>query len=175
MGHDMPSPLGHGLAGIAAGWAASRPARPTRTLVVQTVTLAAIGMAPDLDLLWGRHSREAHSLGAALLVAAIAAWWRWPVGATSRARIFATVSLVWFLHPVMDAYAIDNTEPIGVMLWWPVSTRFVHSSQPFFDAISRMWRSPDIWSHNAIAGAHELAIFVPIVALVWLLRRSKTT
>jgi len=173
MGHDMPSPLGHGLAGIAAGWAVARPARLTRALLVQTLTLTAIGMAPDLDLLWGRHSRETHSIGAAIIIAAVASWRRWPVGAASRTYIFATVGLAWFLHPVLDAFSIDNAEPIGVMLWWPFSTRFVHSSHAFFDPISRMWNSPDIWSHNATAAAHELMLLAPFLALVWMARRRR--
>lgn len=169
----MPSPLGHGLAGIAAGWAANRPARPTRALITQSLVLAAIGMAPDLDLLWGRHSRETHSIGAAVIVAAVAAWQRWPVGAASRARIFAAVWLAWFIHPVFDAFSIDNAEPIGVMLWWPFSARFVHSSHAFFDPISRMWGSPDIWSHNATAAAHELLLMAPLLLVIWLMRRGR--
>ena len=170
----MPSPLGHGLAGIAAGWAAGRPGRPSRALITQTLVLAAIGMAPDLDLLWGRHSRETHSIGAALIVAAIAAWRRWPVGVDRRVGIFAVVCLTWFIHPVLDAFSVDNAAPIGVMLWWPFSTAFVHSSHTFFDPISRMWGSPDIWSHNATAAAHELMLMTPLLAAVWLLRRGRT-
>jgi len=169
----MPSPVGHGLAGIAAGWAVGRPARSTRALAVQTLTLAAIGMAPDLDLLWGRHSRETHSIGAALVVASLAAWRRWPVGADTRGRIFATAAATWLIHPVLDVFSIDNAEPIGVMLWWPFSAAFVHSPHAFFDPISRMWYSPDIWSHNALAAAHELMWLAPVALLVYLARRAR--
>ena len=170
----MPSPLGHGLAGVEAGWAAGRPVRPSRALITQALVLAAIGMAPDLDLLWGRHSRETHSIGAALIIAAIAAWRRWPVGVDRRVGIFAVVCLTWFIHPVLDAFSVDNAAPIGVMLWWPFSTAFVHSSRTFFDPISRMWGSPDIWTHNATAAAHELMLMTPLLAAVWLLRRGRT-
>jgi len=138
---------------------------------VQALTLAAISMAPDLDLLWGRHSRETHSLGAALIVASLVAWRRWPVGAETRTRIFAVVAVTWFIHPVMDVFAIDNAEPIGVMLWWPFSTSFVHSAHAFFDPISRMWSSPDIWRHNATAAMHEVMWLVPILAVIWIARR----
>jgi LexA-binding, inner membrane-associated putative hydrolase len=169
----MPSPVGHGLAGIAAGWAVGRPARLTRALVVQSLTIAAIGMAPDLDLLWGRHGRETHSIGAAVIVASLAAWRRWPVGAETRGRIFATVLLAWLIHPVLDVFSVDNNPPLGVMLWWPFNDRFVHSSYTIFDAISRMWNSPDVWTHNATAAAHELLLIAPLVAVIWLVRRRR--
>ena len=97
----MPSPIGHSLAGLAVGWATNRPGRPLRPLLAQAATLAALSVAPDLDLLWGRHSRETHSLGAALIVAGLAAWWRWPIGPT-RPRIFLAAALVWLAHPLMD-------------------------------------------------------------------------
>lgn len=169
----MPSPVGHSLAGIAAGWAVARPLRVPRALIVQVVTLAAIGMAPDLDLLWGRHSRETHSLGAALIVASVGAWRRWPVGAEHRWRIFFAVLLAYFAHPVMDAFAIDNAEPIGVMLWWPFSSAFVHSSHAFFDPISRAFSSPAMWTHDLIAASHEVALLLPIVVVVWIVRRAR--
>lgn len=167
----MPSPVGHSLAGVAMGWALNRPARPWRPLVWQTMTLAAISVAPDLDLLWGRHSRETHSIGAGLAVAAVAAWRRWPIGST-RPRIFGAAFLAWFIHPVMDSFAIDNAEPIGVMLWWPFSSRFVHASHPFFDPISRAWSDPGVWLHNFTAASHELLLIAPVLFVVWVLRRT---
>lgn len=141
--------------------------------MVQSLTLAAIGMAPDLDLLWGRHGRETHSIGAAVIVASLAAWRRWPVGAETRERIFATVLLAWLIHPVLDVFSVDNNPPLGVMLWWPFSDRFVHSSYTIFDPISRMWNSPDVWTHNATAAAHELLLMAPLVAVIWLVRRRR--
>lgn len=133
--------------------------------------LALIGMAPDLDLLWGRHSRETHSVGAALAVAALAAWRRWPVGSESRLRIFAAVGAAWLIHPVLDAFSIDNAVPVGVMLWWPFSHAFVHSSHAFIDPISRDWGWAGIWAHNLLAAAHEAMWLAPTAALVWWWRR----
>ena len=170
----MPSPLGHGLAGLAVGWLGSRPARPGRALFTQALVLGAIATAPDLDLLWGRHSRETHSLGAALIVAAVAAWGRWPVGTRSRLATFAVVAAVWLSHPLLDVFAIDNAEPIGVMLWWPFSSAFVHSAYAFFDPISRHWHSPDIWSHNFRAALHELLRLGPLAITAYYLRQKLT-
>ena len=170
----MPSPVGHSLASIAVGWALNRPAQPTRALIVQTATLVAIGIAPDLDLLWGHHEAQTHSIGAALVVAAIAAWRRWPVGADTRARVFISVFLVWLVHPMMDAFSVDNNPPIGVMLWWPLSTTYVHSAHTIFDPISRYWSRPETWPNNFVAALHETVRIAPIVAIAWLLRRKTT-
>ena len=128
-------------------------------------------LAADLDLLWGRHSRETHSVGAAFAVAALAAWRRWPVGEGSRTRIFAAVGAAWLIHPVLDAFSIDNAAPVGVMLWWPFSHAFVHSPNAFIDPISRDWGSAGIWAHNLLAAWHEVRWLAPIAMLVWWLRR----
>ncbi len=169
----MPSPVGHSLAAIAVGWAVNRPAGPRRALVAQTATLAAIGIAPDLDLLWGHHEAQTHSVGAALVVAAIVAWRRWPIGADTRARLFVAAFLVYLIHPVMDAFAIDNNPPIGVMLWWPFSHAYVHSSHAFFAPISRYWSRPETWPNNFMAAAHEILWLAPFVALAWFARTLK--
>ena len=145
-------------------------------LVVQTLTLAAIGIAPDLDLLWGRHSRETHSIGAAVLVAGVAAWRRWSVGGTTRTRVFLTVLLAWFIHPVLDAFSMDSNPPIGVTLWWPFSSAFVHSTHALFHPISRYWTRVGTWPNNFMAAGYEVVLLAPLVALAWIARRKvKTT
>ncbi len=171
----MPSPVGHSLASIAVGWAVNRPAKPWRELLIQSATLTAIGISPDLDILWGRHSRETHSLGAALIVATIAMWWRWPVGEESRPRIFLAALLAYFIHPVLDTLAIDSDPPLGVMLWWPFSSGFVHSAHAFFDPISRYWHESWTWPHNFTAGMHEFLMIAPFTLLVGILRHKVDT
>ena len=59
----MPSPIGHALGGIAAGWAIA-PVKNARNAVL----LAGAGAAADLDLLVGTHRGPTHSLGAAVLM-----------------------------------------------------------------------------------------------------------
>src|SRR5687767_11386137 len=94
----VPSPLGHGLAAVATGWAISGMPAAKSAFVRQTAILVAVGIAPDLDLLIGRHSMETHSIGAAVVVASIAAWQRWPV-APSRMMTWLAVALAWMSHP----------------------------------------------------------------------------
>ena len=71
----MPSPVGHALGGIAAGWLVqSRPSScdGAQRQLTRTLGFAGLGMAADLDLLVGLHRGPTHSLAAALLVSLLA-------------------------------------------------------------------------------------------------------
>lgn len=162
----MPSPVGHALAAVAAGWTIARPAETRAALVAQTVTLAAIGMAPDLDLLIGRHSRETHSLGAAVIVASIAALMHWPI-APDRRRIWLAACAAYLTHPVLDMLAPDHAPPIGVMFFWPFSREHFETGLEIFLPISRDWASPDLYANNLRAAVREVLILVPVVTLTW--------
>jgi len=134
-------------------------------LLRQVAILVAIGMAPDLDLLIGRHSMETHSIGAAALVATLAAWQRWPV-ASSRVVIWVAVALAWMSHPLLDALGSDTSAPYGVMAFWPFSTEHVRTGWDVFGPISRRYWRDDFWSINASSVLREVLVLAPIVALV---------
>jgi len=136
----------------------------------QAATFAAVGVAPDLDLLIGRHSMETHSIGAAVAVALVAAWWRWPV-ARDRWHIWLAVCLAWMSHPVADALAPDTSPPIGVMLLWPFSADFYNSGIHVFAPISRRWWLPGFTLNNVLAVVRELLILGPVLALLAWRRR----
>jgi membrane-bound metal-dependent hydrolase YbcI (DUF457 family) len=127
--------------------------------------LAGIGLLPDLDLLIGRHSMESHSVGAAMLAGALAAWLRCPV-ARSRSRIFLAVCLAWVSHPLLDALGADSSPPYGVMLLWPFSSEHVMAG-PVFDAISRRWWLPGFVSGNLAAMTKEVLILGPLALAYW--------
>jgi membrane-bound metal-dependent hydrolase YbcI (DUF457 family) len=169
----VPSPIGHGLAAVAAGWLVANPSSG-KELVIQSVTLAAIGVLPDLDLLINRHSAETHSVGAAVIVASVAAFARVPVAQT-RARIWATVFLAWMTHPLLDAFTGDSSVPVGIMVWWPFSSAHYHSGIVVFDSIYRRWWLPGFLEHNALAAAKEFVILGPVTGLVWWVRRRRMT
>ena len=144
----MPSPVGHAIGALAAGWAtAGRVER--RTALRGALILAGVGVAPDLDLLIGRHSMETHSVGAAVMVASLAAWQRWPVAST-RVRIFLTIAVAWFTHPLLDAHGADGSAPYGVMMFWPFSREHI-SLVSVFDPISRRWWLPGFLTNNLLA------------------------
>ena len=135
--------------------------------------LAALGMAPDLDLLIGRHSQETHSIGAALLVATIAAWRRWPIASTP-ARIWIAAFTAWFSHPLFDASSVDLGPPVGVMMFWPFSSDYWHTGINMFGAIERHWYHQSFWRQNITSFVRELAILVPITGAVWWVRRRQS-
>lgn len=166
----MPSPVGHALGAIAVGWALSPRVETRRAAIVSTAIFAAIGVAPDLDLLIGRHSRETHSLGAAAVLAAVAAWRRWPIGSTRR-QIFVAAFLAWFSHPLLDALGSDTAPPLGVMALWPFSTAHFQFGWSVFAPISRSWWSVPAMLRNVLAVAREVAILGPVVFLAAWARR----
>jgi inner membrane protein len=168
----MPSPLGHGLAAVAAAWLATAPPPERRARLQQAAILIAIGVAPDLDLLWGRHSMETHSLGAAALVASLAVWQRWPV-ASSPLRIWLAVAAAWLTHPLLDALSADSSPPIGIQLLWPMSGVYVSAGIEVFGPISRRYWLDSFWAINLASIAREVVILVPVVVgATWLrLRR----
>ena len=168
----MPSPVGHALGALAAGWLTTPPTADRRRLGLQVACLVALGVAPDLDLLWGRHSRETHSIGAALVVGLVAAWRRWPLGPSGRGGIFVTAFGAWFSHALMDVHSIDGAAPFGVMLLWPFSPAFVHAGWAFFDPISRHFDQPGVWAHNLRAAWHEVVRVAPVTGLIWWWRHA---
>jgi hypothetical protein len=168
----MPSSIGHGLASVGVGWMVARPAPSKRTLVAQVLVLGTIGVAPDLDLLVGRHSAETHSVGAALIVAGIAAWGLWPVAAT-RWRVFGAVLLAWAVHPMLDMLALDTSAPHGVMILWPFSQEHYQSGWSVFTAISRRYWIPGFVSYTVFAVVREIVILAPVLAVIWWWRRSR--
>jgi hypothetical protein len=157
----MSSPIGHGLAAVAAGWLVARPAMSRKELMIQTGALAVVGVMPDLDLLIGRHSAETHSIGAAAIVASVAALARVPV-ARDRARIWLAIFLAWMTHPVLDAFTADNSVPIGIMAWWPFSSAHYHSGIAVFDSIYRRWWLPGFFEQNIGAALKEVVLLGPI-------------
>jgi membrane-bound metal-dependent hydrolase YbcI (DUF457 family) len=150
----------------------ARPKVGRRALAVQCGILVALGCAPDLDLLIGRHSRETHSLGAAVIAASIAAWRRWPIAGT-RGRIWWAAFLAWLSHPLLDMLSLDTSIPIGVMFLWPFSHAHMQTGWNVFASIYRNYHESGFTWHNILAAARECVIVAPFTAAVWLVRRRR--
>jgi membrane-bound metal-dependent hydrolase YbcI (DUF457 family) len=194
----MPSPLGHALGGLTAGWliagAPVRATRDRRPMLPWTSTwsgalvFAAIGMAPDLDFLAGMHRTYAHSLGAALIVTLAAMALTRPSTTdttyathaphtthpicTSRLTIGLVCGAAYASHILLDWLGTDGSPPIGVMALWPISSDYYESSLHLFMSTSRRYWLPGFWRENATAAAYEIGMLLPIaVAVYWLRRR----
>jgi membrane-bound metal-dependent hydrolase YbcI (DUF457 family) len=156
----VPSPVGHGLGGIAAGWLVS-----PRHDRAAAWTLAALGAAADLDLIVRDHRGAAHSLGAAFLTGVIV----WLV--TRRWRWGAAAGLAWAAHVLLDWVGEDTWPPIGIPALWPFSHGYFQSSIVIFPSVSRQyWRHWEFVYFNARALVVELIVLVPIVLLILKLR-----
>ena len=179
----MPSPIGHVLGGVAAGWlvagrstavpghAPRRRAWWTSGLRQQAAAFGLMGTAPDIDLLFGAHSTYTHSVGAVALTAVGALLW-------TRARdprvAFACAAAV-ASHVLLDWLGSDTTPPLGVMALWPFTREFYQSPFFVFMAISRRWWLPGFYRQNGLAALRELLILAPIVAVIGGLRGRPAT
>ena len=156
----MPSPLGHALGGLAAGWIASSATR-NRSRVLDAGWFAAAGMAADLDLLVGAHSGPTHSVGATAIVGLLAYLM------TRRRSFSLAVSAAYASHIVLDWLGSDRAPPIGIMALWPLSRDYHESSLHVFHAVSRRYWQPDFWALNMHAVAREVIVLGPIAALIF--------
>src|SRR5262245_29323164 len=111
----MPSPLGHGLAGAAAGWAVD--GAPPRAVWTdrRTLLFALVALVPDLDLLFGAHSGPSHGLGGALLAGLLV----WAIARLRRAPRASTLAIAcaaaYSSHTLLDWLGTDTSPPIGIM------------------------------------------------------------
>jgi membrane-bound metal-dependent hydrolase YbcI (DUF457 family) len=158
----VPSPIGHALGGIAAGWGSA----PRRDVAAAAI-LAAASIAPDLDLLVHSHRGPTHSLGAALIAGAVA----WVV--SRRPRWGAAVALAWASHVLLDWMSNDTRPPLGITALWPISREYYKASFEVFPAISRRYWLAEFWVYNFWALAVELVVLLPVTALVVSMYRSR--
>jgi membrane-bound metal-dependent hydrolase YbcI (DUF457 family) len=165
----MPSPIGHGLAGLLTTWVTAPRAR--WSLALAGALLAAL---PDVDVLFGGHRGSTHSLGAIMVVSAAAAAFaavrRLPIG-----RVVTVCSLAYASHLLLDWLGKDTATPYGVMVFWPFSSRYYSSGANLFLEISRRYWKPDEFIlGNLRSIGWELALLLPIAALAWWIKRQKT-
>ena len=171
----MPSPIAHALAGVAAGWIVDPPPRrDTRGAIQRSIVFSALGMAADLDLLFGAHSGPTHGLGAAVLVG-FAAWLCLRAFGRGSSRTTAgACALAYASHTLLDWLGTDSSPPIGIMALWPIGRDYYESHLHVFMAISRRYWLPGFWASNGRALVRELAILLPLAALVFFARRRQT-
>jgi inner membrane protein len=171
----MPSPVGHALGGLIAGWLSSgRSAAPVpgshdpRRTYRRAALFASLGVAPDLDLLFGTHSTYTHSVGAVALA------WLMASAATrgGSPRFAVACAAAWASHLLLDWLGADSTPPLGIMALWPFSREFYLSPVAVFSAISRRYWLPDFYRFNTIAVLRELLILGPVL---WLTTRTRGT
>jgi membrane-bound metal-dependent hydrolase YbcI (DUF457 family) len=170
----MPSPLGHAIAGVAAGWLVAGAPRTLRQpkYVKEAALFAALGTLPDVDLLVGMHSGPTHSVGAAALIGAafFAAVARRSF--PRRGRFALACLAAYASHILLDWLGTDTSPPLGIMALWPFSRAYYESDLHIFMAISRRYyHGWPFFKSNLAAIALELVILIPTLALVVALRQ----
>ena len=182
----MPSPVGHFIGGVAAGWlvagapekSAVRPRFSDPTIWREAIVFGALGVIPDLDLLYGAHRTATHSVGAAFTVGVLAAavWWlrrgTGKVFGNGVWRFASACAAACASHALLDWLGHDTSAPFGVMALWPFYTTYYESGLHLFPAISRRYHQG--WTfidQNVRAIGLEVAILGPILLLVIGFRR----
>jgi len=147
----MPTPLAHGVAGIAA----MRTARGTATPLKLAVAAFVIAQLPDIDFVPGLlvhnvgafHRGATHSLAGALFASLIiaAVMRRLSPRLLGRAvapeplpfwLCYAFVLPVYLSHIALDLVSLDVVDNSGLMLWWPVTREYVSAPLPLPAALT---------------------------------------
>lgn len=168
----MPTPVGHALGALLL--TAPLRARFGWRGTAAAAAVASAAVAPDLDLLVGRHSAETHSIGAAALAGvAVFAVMR-ARGSRAAAPWALVIGAAVLSHALFDWLGSDTSAPIGIMALWPFSRAYFESDLHLFMAVSRRYWLAEFWTYNLTALARELlTLGVPALAAEWWLRRKR--
>ena len=131
------------------------------------VILAAVAIAPDLDLLFHTHRGASHSVGAVIIAGAAAGL------VTRRLSWTVAVSLAWGSHILLDWLSNDTRPPLGVMALWPFTLDYYKAGIEIFPPVSRRYWESRFWIYNLRALAVEALILGPIAAAVVKLTSSR--
>jgi inner membrane protein len=154
----MPSPLGHALAGAAAGLlVAGHHPRP----LLLAAACAVVACLPDLDLLSSRHSGATHSIGLVATAGLV-----FYAGNRNR-RIALAAAAAYGSHVLFDWMGRDTSPPLGVMALWPFSSEFYISPFPVLEPVSRRYWLPGFWAHTARVAVLELLLFGSLAGFAW--------
>jgi hypothetical protein len=165
----MPSPVGHALGGIAAGWLVN--GRGRQSAIGRAAMLAVAGIAADFDLLAGWHRGPSHSLVATVLAGAAAWILARRAEPAARWRLALAVAAAYGSHVLLDWLGSDTRPPIGIPALWPLSRANFESPLHLFPAVSRRYWLAEFWTYNLRAVAREVLILGPIAAAVLILGR----
>jgi membrane-bound metal-dependent hydrolase YbcI (DUF457 family) len=170
----MPSPVGHGLAGLIVHVLAARDGSDLKDLRRLGLTVGA-SLAPDVDLLFrfvdGRnhHNHETHSIGFALGAALVVALGARVARSAGPLRLGVAAGAGWLSHVVLDYLNADTSIPIGIMALWPLTEGFYKVSFPLFLDIRRTLSWAAV-RHDVIAAAWEAVVLAPLLLGVLRLR-----
>jgi inner membrane protein len=180
----MPTPIAHGLAGVALYHA--RPDRRRQLVLLAVLVFAAL--APDLDFIPGMvrgnadlyHHGPSHSLpvGLALgvVVGLLVGWRR---GRATGRQVGLAVAAGYASHVVLDMFCVDTRPPFGVPLVWPFWDGYLASPVELFLDIHRDRDTAAFFGslfqrHNLLAAAWEAVLMSGVIVIIhWYVRRRR--
>ena len=184
----MATPIGHGLAGLAAYVTFRKqgdPGSTGRPALGLALLAMFFGIAPDLDfipgMLVGRpalyHHGLSHSLGFCVLAAAAGTLLFSSLG-RSRTSMFGLLFCCYATHLVIDLFGPDGRPPHGIPMFWPLSDDYFHSPvtlipkvthAPNVDAPLTGWIEGAISWNNLYALTVESLMIAPLVVLAYVI------
>ncbi|MBN2145616.1 MAG: metal-dependent hydrolase [Candidatus Aureabacteria bacterium] len=178
----MPLPVAHTLAGLAV--AQVQPMRFFDKKWQDVLFLIIISNSADLDFLPGfligspnlYHHGISHSLGAALLVGMIAAWFFRKKGGYWKYAL--VIFLCYYFHVFLDFLTEDRRTPYGVLLFWPFNQEYFISPFLIFKKVNRSENSLTFFQslfnrHNFSAAWREFWIMGLLIGFIKLLSFGK--
>lgn len=177
----MPSPVAHGLIGLALGASAVLAPDDIRGLLRQAwrkrwplCGAVLLAQAPDIDYLPGLlsgdlnayHHHLTHTAGWCVLVS-VGCWlalraWR----PATRMAVLGWCLLLTGSHLLADWLTDDARPPIGIMAWWPLSDAHYIAPTTIFMRMHKRDLADLLQAHNLTAVAVEVAWCLPLLALV---------
>lgn len=178
----MASTVGHALCGVSCLLAviAASPGRPIPFTFRSVALFVVLANLPDIDFLAGYlwasdphlfHQRATHTLAFAGLAGFLAGIvWRGPFGLWTAAGAFSFTILSHDLVDMLSGPAPGFNRSPGLALLWPFDEGMVSAPLTIFAGIRHSTIEELIGLHNVMAMAHECAVFLPIIALLYVWR-----
>jgi len=180
----MPSPIGHSLAGCAIYVGTVKDNNNNWKLLFLYILIANL---PDFDFIPGFilgtpnrfHHGISHSIGFACIIGTALSL---IVSTKASKRFYLTNVLIvaglYFSHIFLDFFSMDTLPPFGEKLLWPINGEYYISSFKLFFDIRRDISSNSEFIltlfnfHNVFAMTLEICVLLPIVGLIYFLRKK---
>lgn len=179
----MASPIAHSITGLALGMAAFLPRSESllsglrNALSIWKTLLACVFLAcaPDIDYIPGLingnfnmfHQQASHSAVWMILLAAVA----WLIARehhpSAGLRLMAILLTLTLSHLLIDLLTNDNSIPLGIMVAWPFSDRYVFLPFHLFPNMVKQDWTEILNSRNFMVAGLEFLITTPILCAVF--------
>lgn len=171
----MPSPVGHTLFGLGVYVIWCRNLRDWVNQIPLIIWVVFCANLPDFDFFIGitkgelnkYHQGYTHTLGFAAAIGIFSFLVLKIIKKKNALSISFLTFLVVFSHVLLDAFNYDSRAPIGVMLFWPFSKRYI-SLFPIFYPVPHSYLG-DIMTLPFISAVicEILLLFIPLFLLVF--------